>query len=521
MRPKDVIFDSEAREKLIKGMNVVAKAVGKTLGPKGRNVAINEADRIPRIIHDGVGVARRIDLRDPFEDMGAQLLKQASIRTGDVAGDGTTTSTILAQFLINKGVELITSGKNPMTLKTELEEASKLVMAEIKKLSKKVKTSDIEKVASISSADPKIGKMVAEALKTTGENGFITVEEGKTAETLVEYKQGLEFDRGWSSPYFVNNDKEESVIEDAYILFTDIKINHHTQIVPFLEKVIKVTKNIVIVGEVLEEALATLIYNKFKTGLNILNVQAPAFGPRRIDELQDMAILTGGQVIMADSGRTIDTVVIEELGRAEKVVANRDTTKIQGGAGEEARIKTRISELQEQIKIANSEYDGGMKKQRLAKLIGGVAIIRIGGVTEIEIADKRERTIDAVHAAKASTEEGILAGGQITFLTLSQMNFWPDTTGARILREAIKKPFQVLMENTGYDYAESMVKIAPIKYPVAIDVMDGQVKDMIEAGVIDPTKVTRSALENAVSVAGMVYTTEVLISEPYEDIETK
>src|SRR3990167_2328706 len=387
-RAVNVIFGKKARKKLLRGMDIVANAVSVTLGPKSKNVAINEID-LPRIIHDGVNTAKRINLQDEFEDMGAQLLKQAAIRTGDVAGDGTTTSTILAQSLINKGVELIESCKNPMTLKGELEEASILAIEEIKKLSRKIKGSDIEKVASISSADPKIGKMVTEALKKTGSNGFITVEEGKTAETFVEYKEGMEFDRGWSSPYFVTNDKEQSVIENPYILFTDIKINRHTQLLPFLENFIKIGKDLVIVGEVLEEALATLVVNRLKGIINVLVVQAPAFGDRRLDELTDMAILTGGAVVIAESGRELKSVVVEELGRAEKVVADRDTTKIQGGAGNKRFIETRIKELEEQIKIANTEYDEGIKKQRLAKMVGGVAIIKVGGVTEIEIADKR------------------------------------------------------------------------------------------------------------------------------------
>lgn len=517
--PVKTIFGKEAREKLQKGINIVGDAVGSTLGPKSKNVAINEASGAPRIIHDGVSVAKSIDLFDEFEDMGAQLVKEAAIKTNSIAGDGTTTATILSQALVNRGLEVIASGKNPMTLKDEIEDALKLVIDEVKKLSKEIKDDkEVEKVATISSADPKVGKLVAEAIKKTGRDGVIRVEQGKGLETEVEYKQGMEFDRGYYSPYFVtNNETVEAIVENPYILITDLKVNHNHQLVPFVEMLLKnKVKDFVIIGEVQEEALATLVVNKLKGAVNVVAVQAPAFGGRRIDELEDIAILTGGKVISEDEGRGLDSVQLEELGRAAKVIADRDKTIIQGGRGTKSAVEARVKDLKKQMDIANTMYDKDIKKERMAKLSNGMAIINVGAINEIELADKKERVIDAVSAAKASMEEGIVAGGQITLLTISQMNIWPDTTGARILREAIKQPFKILMENTGYDYAESMVKIAPIKYPMAIDVMDGEVKDMIKAGVIDPTKVTRSALENAVSVAGMAYTTNTLISEPYD-----
>ena len=522
--PVEVIFDKEAREKLIKGMNIVADAVGATLGPKGRNVAINQAYGAPDIIHDGVSVARRIDLFDHFEDMGAQLLKEAAIKTNEEAGDGTTTATILAQAIVNKGFENIQAGANPMTLKQELEEARDLVVAELKKLARKIeKDEEIEMVATISSVSAEIGKIVAEAIKKTGEDGIITVEEGKGIKTEIEYKEGLEFDRGYSSPYFVTDgERVEAVIEDAYILLTDIKINNQHQILPFLEMLAKnQIKNLVIVGEVLEEAQAVLVVNKLRGAFNTLAVQAPAFGDRQIDELEDIAVFTGGKVIAQASGRELGSVVIEELGRADKVIADRDKTKILGGRGDKGLIARRIKDLQEQIKIANTEYDEGIKRDRLAKLTSKAATIKVGAITDVELSDKKERTIDAKNSAKSSIEEGIVAGGQVALMTISQMDFWPDTPGAKILREAIKKPFRILMENAGYGYAEALGKITPIKYPVAIDVMDGQVKDMIEAGIIDPVKVTRSAIEKAVSVATMALTTSVAISEPYKDKETK
>lgn len=517
--PIKTIFGIEAREKLQKGINIVADAVGSTLGPKSKNVAINEASGAPRIIHDGVSVAKAIDLFDEFEDMGAQLVKEAAIKTNTVAGDGTTTATILSQALVNKGLEVIASGKNPMTLKDEVEEALKLSIKELKKLSKDIQNDkDVERVATISSADPKIGKLVAEAIKKTGKDGVIRVEQGKGLETEVEYKQGMEFDRGYYSPYFVtNNETVEAVIENPYILITDLKINHNHELVPFVEMLFKnKVKDFVIIGEVQEEALATLVVNKLKGAVNVVAVQAPAFGGRRIDELEDIAILTGGKVISADEGRGLDSVQLEELGRASLVIADRDKTIIQGGSGTKAAIQARVNELKKQMEVANTMYDKDIKRERMAKLSNGMAIINVGAVNEVELADKKERVIDAVSAAKASMDEGIVAGGQITLLTISQMEIWPDTVGAKIFREAIKQPFKVLMSNTGYAPEEAMVKISPIKYPIAIDVMDGKVKDMVEAGVIDPTKVTRSALENAVSVAGMAFTTNTLISEPYE-----
>ena len=362
--------------------------------------------------------------------------------------------------------------------------------------------------------------MVAEAVERVGNDGLIMTENGKGMKTEIEYKSGLEFDKGYatSSAYFVNDpNSSQVVIEDAYILMTDIKINYNHQLVSLLEKLLKVTKNIVVIGEVQEEALATLVVNRLRGGLNVLSVQAPAFGERRIDELEDIASLVGGVVIRNDSGRDIASVEIDELGRADKVICNQDTTKIQGGRGDKARLNERIENLRNQIKVSNSEYDEQIKKQRLAKLVGGVAIINVGALTELEQADKKERVIDAVNSAKSSIEEGIVAGGQIALLAISQKDIWPKTLGAKILREAIKQPFKVLMENAGFDYAEMMAKITPIKYPVAIDQTDGKSKDMIESGIIDATKVVRSAVENAVSVAGMVYTTQTLISQPYRE----
>ena len=523
--PVETRTNKDAREALIRGMNVVADAVSATLGPKSRNVAINQAAGAPKIIHDGVSVAKSIDLADPFEDMGAQLLKEVAIKTNEVAGDGTTTSTILAQELVNLGNELIVSGANPMTLKVELEEACKFVITELQKLARPVKdTEEIEKVASISSASPEIGKIVAEAIEKVGKHGIIDVELGKGSETEIEYKQGMEIDRGYKSPYFVTNqDTVEAEIENPYILLTDKKINNALDIGTFLNNFLKadVGRNLVIIGEVEEEALATLVLNNLKKVINVVAIQPPAFGARQVDELEDLAILTGGTVIKSESGRSLETVTIEELGRADKVRSDRDKTVILGGQGNKALLEQKITELQKQVDKANTGYDAAIKKQRLAKLVGGVAVIKVGGITEVELFDKKERVIDAISAAKASVEEGIVAGGQISFLAVAQLPDWPKTPGAELLKRALKKPFKVLMSNTGLDYAEVLGQITPIEYPRGMDVNDGEVKDLIENGVIDPLKVSRSALENAVSIAGMAFTTSVLISEPYKAIETK
>ena len=518
-QPVHVKFGTDARRKMLKGMETVYKAVSSTLGPNAKNVAINQAYGSPKIIHDGVSVAQSIELFDEFEDMGAKLIKQASINTNDRSGDGTTTSMILSFDLITKGLQDIEAGANSQILKKEIKEAYEISIKELSKLKREVKDSkDIEKVATISSADPEIGKMIAEAIEKVGKNGLVTTEEGRGFTTEIEYKSGLEFDRGYSSssPYFVNDvDTETCILEDAYILMTDIKINYSHQLVPLMEKLLKENKKLVIFGEVQEEALNTLVVNKLR-GVQVASVQAPSFGERRLEELEDIASVVGGVVIRSDSGRDIATVTIEELGHAEKVIIGKDSTKIQGGTGDEVRGKERISNITNQIEISKSDYEKEYKKTRLAKLTGGVAIIKVGAVNEVELSDRKERIVDAISAAKSAIEEGTIAGGQIAFLTISQMDIWPNTLGAKIFRESLKKPFKVLMENAGYDYAEKLSSILPIKYPLAIDATTGEVKDMLKSGIIDSFKVCRCALENAVSVAGMAYTTETLISEPYK-----
>ncbi|MEK9208027.1 MAG: chaperonin GroEL [Patescibacteria group bacterium] len=529
--PCKVIFGVEARQKLLKGINTVADAVASTLGPKSFNVAINEASGVPKIIKDGANVAKRIDLFDEFEDMGAQLLKEAATQTETMAGDGTTTATIIAQSLINQAVENITAGKNSMVLKEEIEEAGKILVKELKKLSKPVKKhQEIERVANISSANVEIGKTVADVFKKVGKNGVVRVEQGKTYETYVEYKRGVEFDRGYASSsdaFITDRDRAEAVVENPFILLTDIKTNHTYQIIEFLNKFVEYCKtnnlppHLMIIGEVQETALHTVVINHLREDIpfNALVVQAPAYGSRRLDELEDLSIVVGGRVIRADSGRELKSVEIEELGRAEKIIVEKDKTIIQGGQGDDGRLKSRIKELDQQIEIANTEYDKQVREERRAKLTGEMATIWVGATTEAEIDDKKERFRDAIEACKSATEEGIVAGGQVAFMYLSQQDFWPDSVGAKVLRKAIREPFKILIENTGLDYAENLGKITPIKYPIAIDVNDGLVKDMIEAGIIDPTKVGRCAIENAISVAGMAITTKTLISQPYKENE--
>lgn len=514
-------FNREARESLLKGINILADAVGTTLGPKGRNVAIGVPIGPAKVMHDGVTVAKSINLEDPFEDVGAELLKEAAIKTNDKAGDGTTTATILAQAIINEGLMNIQSGYNPMTLKREIDDFLVKCLSELNKLSKKVETDlEIEQIATISSADEKIGKIVAEAIKKVGKDGVITVEDGSSFDTKVEYKQGLEFDRGYLSPYFVTNQETlESTIENPYILITDKKINRNHEILPFLDSFVKmdVGRNLVIIaGEVTDEALSTLVINgqRAKGNINILAVQAPAWGGRRIDDLEDLACLTGGTVLLHESGRELKSITINELGRADKITSTRDKTIIFNGQGLKTAVDRRIEDIRTQIKTSDNAYDIQTKKKRLAQLSGGIAVINVGGVTETELGERKERIIDAVNATKAAVEEGVVAGGEITLFYISEkLSNKSKTVGSKILSESMKRPFRKLIENAGLDYAKSWNLVLSNDYPNGIDVTDGRVKNMIDNGIIDPTKVTRSALENAVSIATMIMTTDVIICD--------
>ena len=518
-------FDSEAREKLLKGINTLTEAVAATLGPKGRNVAIDKKWGAPTVVHDGVTVAREIDLEDPFENMGAQLLKEAASRTADVAGDGTTTATILTQAIVSEGLKNITAGANPMILRRGIELSVNSLVEELKKLSKKLTTQDeIEQVAKISAQNIEIGKIIAEAINKVGKDGVITVEEGRTLLMGVSYKEGMEFDKGYSSPYFVtDSDKMEASLEDPYILITDKKISSMQELLPFLEKFVTVSKNLVIIADEIEsEALTTLVLNKLRGALNVLAIGAPGFGDRRREMLADIAILTGGTVISEEIGRKLESVEVEDLGRAGRVTSSKDSSLIVDGKGVKKAIDSRINALRKEIEETDSEFDKEKLSERLAKLTGGVAVVNVGAATETEMREKKERVIDAVAATKAAIEEGIVPGGEIALLrvakVLDTLKVLDDEerVGVEIVKKAIQAPFKRLVENAGLDVGISLAKVLDESGNMGIDVSDGKIKDLVKAGVIDPVKVTRSALQNAASVAVMVMTTNVLISEKPE-----
>lgn len=517
-------FDSEAREKLLKGINTLTDAVASTLGPKGRNVAIDKKWGAPNVVHDGVTVAKEIELEDPFENMGAQLIKEAASKTNDVAGDGTTTATVLTQAIVSEGLKNIQAGSNPMMLRHGIEKAVNTLVEELKKLSKKLTTpEEITQVATISAQDEVIGKTISDAITKVGKDGVITVEEGKTMEMSVDYKEGMEFDKGYASPYFVTDtEKMEASIEDAHILITDKKIANMQDLLPFLEKFVQVSKNLVIIADDFEgDALPTLVVNKLRGVFNVLALQAPGFGDRRKALLEDIAILTGGTVISEDTGRKFETVEITDLGRAGRVTSTKDSTLIVDGKGEKSRIDARITQIRKELEKSDSEFDREKLQERLAKLTGGVAVINVGAATEVEMKEKKERVIDAVAATKAAIEEGIVPGGEIALLrvagSLEKLKFeGEEKIGVEIVKKAVEQPFRRLVKNAGLDEGVYLAKVLETSGYMGVDVIDGTVKDLVKAGVIDPVKVTRTALQNASSVAIMVMTTQVLISDKPE-----
>ncbi|MBU1031795.1 chaperonin GroEL [Patescibacteria group bacterium] len=518
-------FDSEAREKLLKGINTLTEAVATTLGPKGRNVALDKKWGAPNVVHDGVTVAKEIELEDPFENMGAQLIKEAASKTSDVAGDGTTTATILAKAIVSEGLKNIQAGSNPMILKHGIEKAVVVLVEELKKMSKKISTQEeVAQVATISASDAQIGNLIAESLQKVGKDGVVTVEEGKTMEMNVDYKEGMEFDKGFVSPYFVTDtDKMESSIEDAYILITDKKISSASDLVPFLEKFVQVSKNLVIIADEVEgEALALLVVNKLRSSFNVLAVKAPGFGDRRKEMLEDIAILTGGIVLSEDTGKKFESVEINELGRAGRVTSDKDNTLIVDGKGTKAKIEGRISQIRRELSSSDSEFDKEKLQERLAKLTSGVAVINVGAATEVELKEKKERVIDAVAATKAAIEEGIVAGGEVALIRAIQKldSVRPEdpeeALGVVIVQKALDKPFRMLVKNAGMDDGVALAKVLEATGNEGIDVLDGKIKDLVKAGIIDPVKVTRCALQNAASVAVMVMTTNVLISDKPE-----
>jgi len=519
---KQLKYAEEAREKLKKGVDAVAKAVGTTLGPKGRNIALDKKWGAPSVVHDGVSVAKEIDLEDPFENMGAQLVKEAADKTNDITGDGTTTATILAQAIVDEGIKNITAGANPMILNKGIEKAAAQAVESIKKQAKSVRDNSekIVQVATISAQDAEIGAKIAEALKKVGADGVVTVEEGKGLELVIGYKEGMEFDKGYVSPYFVTNpDTMEATIENPYILLTDKKISALNELLPFLENLVKTSKNLVIIADEVEgEALATLVVNKLRGTFNVLAVEAPGFGDRRKAMLEDIAVLTGGTVISEDIGRKLEEITVEDLGRADRITADKDNTVIVGGKGKKANINGRIKQIRAEIGRTTSEFDREKLEERLAKLSGGVAVIEVGAATEVQLKERQERVKDAVSATKAAIEEGIVPGGGVVLLTAADQIDTKglkgdEKTGAKIVKQALVSPMRLLAENAGEDGNVVVANVKKKEKGVGFDVLTGEYVNMIKAGIIDPTKVTRTALQNAVSVAMMILTTEGLITE--------
>lgn len=524
---KQIKYGDDARKALLAGIDAVSKAVTTTLGPKGRNVAIDKKWGAPTVIHDGVSVAKEIELADPFENMGAQLVKEASSKTNDNAGDGTTTSTLLASELAKAGMKNVTAGANPMILKRGIETATEAVIKELQKQAKPIKSNeDIENVAIVSAGDEKIGKKIAEALEKVGKDGVVTVEEGKGLEIEIDYKEGMEFDKGYVSPYFVtNSERMEAEIDDAYLLITDKKISSIQELLPFLEKFVKVSKNLVIIADEIEgEALATLVVNKMRGSFNILAVKAPGFGDRRKEMLRDIAILTGGEVISEDTGRSFDTIEVSDLGQADKVWADKDNARIIGGKGSENDIEARIGSIRNQIAESDSEFDIEKLEERLAKLAGGVAVISVGAATETELNEKKERVKDAVGATKAAVEEGIVPGGGVALLKAQKAlekvtsEIKDEQAGIDIVRSVLEKPVRKLAQNAGEDDGYIVNKILENKsVDYGYNVLTNKFGSMIKFGLLDPLKVTRSALQNASSIAIMVLTTEALVADIPEE----
>ena len=521
---KQILFDEEARRALGRGVDALANAVKVTLGPKGRNVVLDKKYGAPTITNDGVTIARDIELEDPFENMGAQLVKEVATKTNDIAGDGTTTATLLAQAMIQEGMRNVVAGANPMIVKKGIDMAVKTLVEEIKSKAQKVETkAKIAQVASISSADSEVGELIAEAMEKVGKDGVITVEESKTMDTNLSVVEGMQFDRGYISPYMVTDtDKMEAVMDDPYVLITDRKISSVADILPVLEQVVKQGKQIVIIAEDLDgEALATIVVNKLRGTFKALAVKAPGFGDRRKAMLEDIAILTGGTVISEEVGRKLDSVTIEDLGRARQVRSSKEETTIVDGAGDKAQISARVAQLKKQIAETTSDFDREKLQERLAKLAGGVAVVEIGAATEVEMKDKKYRVEDALNATRAAVEEGIVAGGGTTFIdilpALDKLNVEGDVkVGVELVRRAGEAPGRQIAENAGLEGSVVVDSVKKAGDGVGFNALENTYVDMIGAGIVDPAKVTRSALQNAASIAAMVLTTETLVTDKPE-----
>lgn len=522
---KKVLYNEEARKALLKGVDQLADAVKITLGPKGRNVVLDKKYGAPNIVNDGVSIAREIELKDPFENMGAQLVKEVATKTNDVAGDGTTTATLLAQSMIHEGMRNVAAGANPMVLKKGIEKAVDVLVGEIKKKAVSVDTkAKIAQVASVSSADSTIGNLIADAMEKVGNDGVITVEDSKTMGTSLKVVEGMQFDRGYLSPYMVSDaDKMECVMNDPYILITDKKIPVIQDIIQLLEKVVQAGKELLIIAEDVEgEALATLVVNRLRGTFKCAAVKAPGFGDRRKAMLEDIAVLTGGQVISEDMGRKLDSACIEDLGTAHQVRITKDNTTIVGGAGDKAAIASRVEQIREQLKVATSQFDKDKLQERLAKMSGGVAVIEVGAATEVEMKDKRLRIEDALNATRAAVEEGIVAGGGTTFVDIQKeldgIKAEGDVkTGINIVRHAVEAPIRQIASNAGMEGAIVAEKVKAAKVGIGYNAAEDKYEDMIAAGIVDPAKVTRSALQNAASIAALVLTTEAIVGDEPED----
>src|SRR6266568_2092404 len=526
MSAKQLVFDAEARRQLKTGIDALANAVKVTLGPRGRNVAIDKKWGAPTITHDGVTVAREIELADPYQNMGAQMLKQAATKTNDVAGDGTTTATVLAQAIVTEGLRNLAAGANPMLLKRGIDAGTRAVVDEIKKLSIPVAgQADIEHIAAIAANDPEIGQLLAEAMEKVGRDGVISVEEGKSLKVEVEYTEGMQFDRGYISPYFVSDmQRMEASLEMPYVLITDKKISGTTDLLPVLEKLLQTGhKDLLIIAEDVDsEALATLVVNKLRGILNVLAVKAPGFGDRRKEMLRDIATLTGGTVVSEELGKKLDQATLSDLGQARRVVSTKDDTTIIEGRGKPEEIQARIAQIKVQIEETTSDYDREKLQERLAKLSGGVAVIKVGAATEVELKEKKARVEDALHATRAAVEEGIIPGGGVTLLratpAIDKLKLEGDQRlGAEILKRALEEPVRQLVRNAGLEGSVVVERLSHEKrVNWGFDVMAEDYVDLVKAGIIDPAKVTRTALENAASVAGMILTTEALVTDAPE-----
>jgi chaperonin GroEL len=518
---KQILYGEDARRSLKAGIDALVNAVKVTLGPRGRPVALDRKFGAPNVINDGVTIAKDIELPDPFENMGAQLVKEAAIKTNDKCGDGTTTATVLAQAIVTGGFKNIAAGADAMALKRGVEKGVEAVVRELKKMSTPVTTKEqVAQVATISAADSEVGNLIAEVMEKVGKDGVITVEESKGLLFETEYVEGMEFDRGYISPYFITNPElMKTELEDPYILITDKKISAISELLPVLEKVLQVSKNFVVLAEDLEgEALATLVVNKLRGTLNCVAVKAPGFGDRRKAMLEDIAILTGGKVISEEVGRKLDSATVADLGRARKVVADKDNTTIVEGKGSEGAIQARIKQIKAQIDETTSDYDKEKLQERLAKLAGGVAVIKVGAATEVELKEKKHRVEDALSATRAAVEEGILPGGGVALINASPVldkvkAVGDETIGIAILKQAFEEPLRWIAANAGQDGSVVVDKVKRSKKGVGYDALKNEFGDMVAKGIIDPLKVTRTGLENASSIANMILTTESLVTD--------